>query len=113
MRFALAIMAAVALWACGNSGGSKDCAGLCKSAQSGKCTAIKGDCTAFCNAIDTLVGAANCSSQKTAYINCLSAPANVCDASCSSQETANTTCYSTYCLGHLTDKDCQTLMGSF
>jgi hypothetical protein len=113
MRLALVSLAVVGLLACGNSGGSKDCASLCKLGQSGKCTAIKGDCTAFCNAMDTLAGPANCSSQKTAYQNCLGSNADVCAASCSSQETATTTCYSTYCLGHLTDKDCLTMMGSF
>jgi hypothetical protein len=96
------------------SGGGKSCASLCTEAQAGKCTAIKGDCTKFCAALDAVKGPANCSSQYSTYQSCLSAKPTVCEASCTSDESALTNCVTPYCSSRiLTDTNCQTLAASF
>ena len=92
--------------------GTGNCVSLCQEAQAGKCTAIKGDCTAFCSALDNVKGPANCATQKDDYQICLNAKSSVCASSCGSQESALTKCVGIYCLLS-TDADCTTLKSSF
>ncbi len=93
--------------------GSKDCAELCNEAQAGNCTSIKGDCSAFCSALDAVKGPANCVSQADSYTDCLSNESNVCDMSCGAQETSLEACMGVYCFLHPADANCKTLVASF
>ena len=95
------------------SGGGKGCATLCSEAQAGSCTAVKGNCTNFCAAANTVKGPAGCGTQYDSYQTCLNAKPRVCDTACNSQENAFTQCMTAYCLKNIGDKDCVTLASSF
>lgn len=111
---ALVLSALLGLYlAAGCGSGGKDCSSLCKEGQAGKCTSIKGDCDKFCGSLEALAGPANCTSQKSAYLNCLGKAPAACATSCGSEESATTTCYVKYCTANLTNQDCMTLAASF
>ncbi len=90
--------------------GDKDCVTLCEEAQEGDCTAIRGDCTAFCNALDDL-GA--CESQREDYEACLNEEAAVCDANCNSTESRLAECGIAFCSQNPGNSNCQTLASSY
>ena len=112
---ALALGGVAACSSSSSSGSSSggDCGSLCRAAQAGNCTSIKGNCANFCAAIAAVNGPANCTSQYGAYESCLGTPATVCANSCSSKETALTNCLTPYCAAHFNDANCVTLAGSF
>jgi len=117
-RFALISMAALCLGACGGDdddkgGRSASCPTLCTEAQAGTCTSIKGDCSAFCTALDRAAPTAGCKDKRDAYINCLNGGENACAVNCDSSETAIEQCMGVWCATHATDADCQTLVASF
>jgi hypothetical protein len=98
----LALLAAAA-----GCGGGRDCKGYCQEAQAANCTSIKGDCGAFCNALESVSSSGGCQSQKDAYNSCLeSGPLCETDSRCSSQSNAAGTCAAKYCLTHATDSNC-------
>lgn len=111
---AIAMTLLGALLMMGAGCGGKSCTTLCEEAQAGKCTAIKGNCTNFCSALEAEYSAANCSAKYDAYQDCLSTGANSCDTTCGAQETALTSCMTSYCAPKiLSNANCQTMAASF
>lgn len=119
LRLCLALLLAgtgASFSACGGSSGGSggaSCKSLCSAAQKGQCTSITGDCGNFCTALDDATPKSMCQSQHDAYTACLDTPDTVCDHDCMSEETDLESCIGAYCLQHTSDKDCQTLIGSF
>ncbi|MFO0618742.1 MAG: hypothetical protein U0414_39490 [Polyangiaceae bacterium] len=106
----LAIGAAVSFApACGSEA---TCVADCKEGQAGNCTAIKGDCTAFCDAAEAIRVDSGCGDEQDAYQACLD-QGPVCDQSCQSTEAAYRNCVIPYCIIHGSDKNCQTMANSF
>lgn len=103
-------MSSIAVLAASGCSADKDCVSLCEEAQAGDCTAIEGDCTAFCNALDDL-GA--CESQREDYEACLNEESAVCDANCNSSESALIDCGIAFCSQNPTNADCLTLAASY
>jgi hypothetical protein len=89
------------------------CTTLCQESQAGACTSIKGNCSAFCSAVDSTSPKANCVSQRDAYRSCLNSKDNPCAASCNGPERELTNCLSVYCATNSTQADCKTLTSSF
>lgn len=89
------------------------CTTLCQESQAGNCTSIKGDCSAFCGAVDSAAPKASCIAQRDAYRSCLNSKENACQASCNGPERNLTNCLSTYCAQSSGQADCQTLTSSF
>lgn len=116
MRRALWLMALALLTTtigCGDDTSTAGCIDLCIAAQARDCTAITGDCTAFCHALDGVQGPSGCTDEREAYQGCLSRGAHPCDVDCASQESALTTCVGLYCLANPTNADCTVLNASF
>jgi len=96
----------------GGSAAMRPCPDVCKEAQAGACTSVKGDCTAFCGALERTSPTAKCETQRTNYIKCLSG-GPVCAQGCDNAESSLSTCMGAYCLTHSTEADCKTLIASF
>jgi hypothetical protein len=111
---ALATMAVLPLsaWLAATGCSSKDCVTLCQEGQAGTCTAIKGDCARFCDALDTVEDPSGCVDQRTAYEECLN-DKTVCDATCDDQESALGVCVAVYCNQNPQNADCQTLLAAY
>jgi hypothetical protein len=113
MRITTLLTVVALLGFAGQGCGSRDCVELCNEGQAGNCTSIKGNCSAFCSALDAVEGPANCTSQSDGYTDCLSQESNVCDSSCGSTESSLGSCMAVYCLLHPTDSNCKILLASF
>lgn len=88
------------------------CVSLCEEAQTGNCTSIVGDCTAFCNAADGIKLNSGCGDEQDAYEACLD-QGPVCDQTCGSPEVAYRNCAIAYCATHSDDNNCKALAASF
>jgi hypothetical protein len=113
-----AFVLAIPLLACGDDPGagndrSASCVTLCQESQAGNCTAIKGDCSAFCSAVDSTAPKASCVSQRDAYRSCLNSKENACQASCNGPERTLTNCLLPYCQQNSAQPDCKTLIASY
>jgi len=110
---AVAMMLLGAMLMVGAGCGGKSCTTLCEEAQAGKCTAIKGNCTNFCSALESEYSTANCSSAYDDYQSCLSTGSSACDSSCGAQEVALSKCMTIYCFTRLAEPNCKTMASSF
>ena len=87
--------------ACGGSSNDFDCPGLCT--KSNACTgATQNDCAVYCAGIDALVRAANCTSQYSEQLTCMTAnDSAICQQGasnpCATQVTAFSDCMNGYC----------------
>ena len=90
----------------------RPCPDVCKEAQAGSCTSVKGDCSDFCGALERQAPPAKCETQRTNYLKCLSG-GPVCAQGCSSTDNALSNCMLQYCMQHTTEPDCKTLIASF
>lgn len=106
---ALFLFSIATLGGCAN----RSCEALCKEAQEGDCTSIKGDCDQFCASLTRVEGPSGCTDQHNAYLDCLNSESNACDPNCDAQDSALSKCVATWCLSHASDADCQTLAKSF
>ncbi|MBX3228354.1 MAG: hypothetical protein KIT84_06860 [Labilithrix sp.] len=88
------------------------CTTLCSEAQAGSCTSIKGDCGAFCSALDSAGPKANCTAQRNAYQSCLNSRPSACQASCNGPERTLTECLLPYCAQNSSDSDCSALIAA-
>jgi hypothetical protein len=95
-----------------SDGGVRPCADVCKEAQAGACTAVKGECGAFCAAMENVAPAAKCEDQRSTYLSCLSG-GPVCDQNCDNAENALIQCATPYCMANATNEDCKVLIASF
>ena len=93
--------------------GSRDCVDLCEEGQEGNCTAIAGNCTDFCDALDAVQDDAGCGSDSDAYQECLDSESAVCDADCDREENDLASCVASYCISHPDDDNCLTLVASY
>lgn len=98
---------------CDDDTSTAGCIDLCREAQAGSCTAITGDCSAFCHALDGVQGPSGCADEREAYQGCLNRGASACAGDCGSQENALTSCVALYCLANPTNADCTVLSASF
>jgi hypothetical protein len=90
--------------------GGRDCTSYCTEAQSKSCTSIKGNCSSFCNAAESLGNEASCQSQRDSYFSCLES-GDTCETSarCAGQENALGTCVAAWCLKNPSNANCVTV----
>jgi hypothetical protein len=94
------------------TGDEANCVDLCEEGQAKDCTAIKGSCSAFCDALLNVEDEAGCADERKTYQDCLNAQPDVCDG-CSAAENALSDCVATFCVGSTSDADCHTLLAAY
>lgn len=91
----------------------RSCESMCSEAQGRDCTAITGDCDAFCSALSRAAPKGGCEDERSSLHECESSRDDVCEPNCNGLESALEDCMGAYCLANAGDNDCAVLLASY